>query len=72
MVVFDGGRAYLRWRHLWPVARQLVIIDRSQPSADEAAYELSTAFAERTAECPLFTDVRIPAGIEAVSLERQA
>ncbi len=71
VVVFDGGRAYIRWRHLWPTARQLVIIDRSMPSADEAAYELSTAFAERKAASPLLTDLRIPVGVEAISFERQ-
>jgi hypothetical protein len=72
VVVLDGGRAYLRWRHLWPTARQLVIIDRSRPSADEAAFELSTAFAERKADSPLLFDLDVPTGVEAVSFERQA
>lgn len=72
VIVFDGARAYVRWRHLWPAARQLVIIDRSSPSADEAAYELSMAFAERKADSPLLGDLRVPAGVEAISFERQA
>ncbi|HLH64161.1 MAG TPA: hypothetical protein VKV27_00520 [Solirubrobacteraceae bacterium] len=72
VVVFDGGRAYVRWRHVWPRARQLVIIDRSLPSAEEAADELSMAFAERKADSALLGKLKLPPAIEAVSFERHA
>jgi hypothetical protein len=72
VVIFDGGRAYLRWRHLWPDSQQLVIIDRSMSNAEEAAGELSMAFAERTADSGLLGTLKVPPGIEAISFERKA
>lgn len=72
VVVFDGGRAYVRWRHLWPQARQLVIIDRSLPSAEEAADELSMAFAERKEDSALLSKLKLPVAMEAISFERHS
>lgn len=72
VVIFDGGRAYLRWRHFWPGARQLVIIDRSLLSSEEAASELSMAFVDRVNESPLIRKLNVPAGIEAICFERGA
>jgi len=71
LVIFDGGRAYLRWRHLWPTARQLVIIDRSLSSAEDAASELSMAFIDRAKERSLPRRLKVPAGVEAICFERQ-
>lgn len=72
VVVFDGGRPYLRWRHLWPGARHLVLIDRSVTSAEEAASELSMAYIERAGDEPLFDSLEIPPGVEAIAFERAA
>jgi hypothetical protein len=72
VVIFDGGRAYLRWRHVWPEARQLVIIDRSVSSAEEAAGELSMAFIERERESNLLRKVEVPESVEAIIFERSA
>jgi hypothetical protein len=71
LVIFDGGRAYLRWRKLWPGARQLVIVDRSLSSAEDAASELSMAFIERVKERSLPHRLKVPAGVEAICFERQ-
>ena len=37
LVVFDGGRAYVRLSHAWPASHHLVVIDRSLASAEPAA-----------------------------------
>ncbi len=70
LVVFDGGRAYLRWRHIWRNAHQLVLIDRSSASAEDAAGELSMAFIERTGETSILDRLAVPGSLEAIAFER--
>jgi len=72
VVVYDGGRAYLRLRHAWPSAHKLVILDRSAPSSDEAAAELAEAFAYRSAGADVLGLVRVPPGIEALAFRGPA
>ena len=72
LVIYDGGRPYLRWRHVWPGAQQLVVLDRSLASAEEAATELSMAYAERAADSVLLNKSKVPAGLEAICFERRA
>lgn len=70
IAIYDGGRGYLRWRHLWPEALQLVIVDRSAPSAEEAASELSMAFIDRADDSQLLEGLVAPDSIEAVAFKR--
>jgi hypothetical protein len=65
LVIFDGGRPYLRLRHLWPAAHRLVIIDRSVGTAEEAADELSMAFIDRRSDSDLLESLGAPSSIEA-------
>ncbi len=71
VVIFDGGRGYIRWRHIWPAARQLVILDRSESSSEEAANAVSEAFVNRVCSMALPDEVSVPDGVEAVCFERQ-
>lgn len=40
VVVFDGAQGYLRWRTNWPASPALLILDRSETHATEAAVAL--------------------------------
>lgn len=72
LVIFDGGRAYVRWRDRWPTANQLVILDRSMTNAEDAAYELSMSYAERADDVEYLNPDRVPGGIECVTFARMA
>jgi hypothetical protein len=65
LVIFDGGRPYLRLRHLWPSAHRLVVIDRSLGTAEEAADELSMAFIDRRSDSDILEGLGAPSSIEA-------
>ncbi|MCA9647469.1 MAG: hypothetical protein KC492_42560 [Myxococcales bacterium] len=53
LVVFDGGRGYVRLAHEWPDAHHLVVLDASAPSAEPAAEVLNLSYFERIGECEL-------------------
>lgn len=69
LVIFDGGPAYLRWRHCWDQAHHVVLIDRSMPSAEEAGGELSLEFLERIGD-PVADGGDVPRSLEVVQFER--
>ena len=50
LVIFDGGRAYVRLAHAWPASHHLVVIDRSHASAESAAEALNLAYFERVGD----------------------
>jgi hypothetical protein len=68
LVVFDGGRGYIRLGHLWTSSHQMVIIDRSAPPAEPAAEALNFAYFERTGEVDLGI-AEIPLSMELVAFE---
>lgn len=71
LVILDGGRAYQRWRHTWPGAHHLVILDRALGSTEESAAHLSLAYAQRSADSDLLSCLRIPTTMEAIAFERR-
>jgi hypothetical protein len=71
LAIFDGARAFERWRFRWPHSNWLVLIDRGLPSADDGAAAVSQAYATRTAGSDVLDGVELPPEIEALSwLER--
>jgi hypothetical protein len=68
MVVFDGGRSYARLGHAWTASHHLVVIDRSQVSAEGAAEALNFAYFERSGECEL-TRLPCPSSMELLAFE---
>lgn len=45
--IFDGARAFLQMRHLWPAAHWLVILDRSAPDFISGVDQLNQHFMRR-------------------------
>jgi hypothetical protein len=68
IVVFDGGRAYVRLGHAWTSSHHLVVIDRSLPSAEPAAEALNFAYFERSGEDDLSASA-CPPSMELMSFE---
>lgn len=68
LIVFDGGRAYLRLGHCWGGSHHLVVIDRSHPSAEPAAEALNSAYYARVDECEL-SAAECPPSMELLSFE---
>lgn len=69
LVVYDGARAFLRYRHLWALSHRLVVLDRSAASSEDAADELAQDYAYSQGDSPLLQRFVIPAGFEAVAYE---
>jgi hypothetical protein len=64
-VVFDGALPYLRWRGNWPSSSALLVIDRSEAHAEEAAAALDQDRAlYSTMGWELDPSVELPDGIE--------
>ena len=68
LVVFDGVRGYARLGHAWTKSHHLVLIDRSQPSAEPAAEALNFAYFERVGEDDLAA-IDCPPSLELMSFE---
>jgi hypothetical protein len=68
LVVFDGGKAYVRFGHLWTSSHQLVVIDRSLPSAEPGAEALNLAYFERAGEPDLGVG-ECPPSMELISFQ---
>jgi hypothetical protein len=71
VVVYDGGRAYLRGRDEWPEANKLVLLDRSAPSAEDAAAELSAAAAYADRDDDVLGGLTAPEGVEVFSFRSE-
>lgn len=72
LAVLDGGRAFLRYRHLWPAAHKLVVLDRSTVSAEDACAELAQDMAYAQPDTELAWRLVIPDGIEFVAFAEAA
>lgn len=68
LVVFDGGKAYVRLGHLWTSSHHLVAIDRSLPSAEPGAEALNLAYFERVGEPDLGLG-ECPPSMELIAFE---
>jgi hypothetical protein len=68
LVVFDGGRAFLRGAGLWPESNRVVLVDRSGPASEPAAELLNSMFVERTGESDALS-VEVPASLEGVAFQ---
>jgi len=66
-VIFDGGTAFNNCRSQWSGANWVVLLDRSSPSATDAAAAVMESFAMRADEAPFPEELSIPGSIEALS-----
>lgn len=46
-IVFDGAIPFLKWRHDWPDAHWIVLLDRTDSHCDSAAAEVRSLYARR-------------------------
>lgn len=72
VAVLDGGRAFLRYRHLWPSAHKLVVLDRSTISAEDASAELAQDMAYAAEDTELSWRLVVPDGIEFAAFTEAA
>jgi hypothetical protein len=71
IVVFDGSKAFLRWRGLWPHSHWIVILDRTERdfgSAVETLNEAYTAYRRETANLDHLPSP--PGGVEMMAYVR--
>jgi len=71
LVLFDGAEGYLRWRHIWPQADWLVMLDRTARSFDDGVAGLVQEWTRR-ADDLTGEDFLIPAGVEALGYVRRS
>ena len=62
LAIFDGATAYLRWRHEFTAANNLILLDRCQPSAEDAAAAFIQEHAKRQGEFDICEEP--PHGVE--------
>jgi hypothetical protein len=72
LVIFDSARGYADWRHLWRSAHHIVVLDRSQPSAEVGAQAVQQAFYDRQDEWGTPVLSKLPASFECVGFLRRA
>ena len=69
VVVFDGVRAFARYRKRFPHSSWLVILDRCAPGLQEGAEIANEEFATRTGDFDLGTSATVPPGTEIQAFE---
>ena len=71
VVVFDGALGFNNWRSRWRRSSQIVLLDRTSPSAQAGADTVNYGYGIRLGDVDLLAQLELPASIEAVSyLER--
>lgn len=65
LAIFDGATAYLRWRQEFPGTNNLVLLDRCQPSAEDAAAAFIQEHAKRQGDFDVPEDA--PRGVEVAA-----
>lgn len=71
VVVFDGARAFTRYRSEFKESSWIVILDRCSPGLTEGADVANGEFATRAGNTNLITTLAIPAGTEVQAFERR-
>lgn len=66
LVIFDGGRGFLRFQRSWPEADKLIILERGDRRADEVSVVVERLFARRISQKSPMTMKSVPVGIECV------
>ncbi|MFX4263086.1 hypothetical protein ACOBQJ_12940 [Pelotomaculum propionicicum] len=67
-VIFDGGLAFLKWRHLWSEAQIVVLLDRTEPVFEKAVSELNNMYIHnRVDDAPQIQLPRPTLGVELVT-----
>lgn len=68
IVIFDGVRAFLRWRNRWEGADWVVVLDRTDPNLSPAADLLNQGYAVRSeGDAPSLERFEVPAGVELLA-----
>ncbi len=65
VAIFDGGNAFLRWRHLWPHTHAIVLLDRTGPYFEEGVQQLNAGAVRQGAVMLDFPGLaEVPSGCE--------
>ena len=70
VVVFDGARAFIRYRSRFTGSSWIVILDRCSPGLIEGADVANGEFAKRASNADLMSTLVAPAGTEVQAFER--
>jgi hypothetical protein len=71
VVVFDGGRAFSRYRSRFPKSSWIAVLDRCSPSFAEGAEVANQEFVTRAGPAPLLEGIDAPPGTEWQAFERR-
>lgn len=71
VAVFDGARAFTRYRTVFTRSSWVVILDRCSAGLMEGADVANTEFATRKGESDLMSKLTVPAGTETQAFERR-
>jgi hypothetical protein len=71
VVVFDGGRAFARYRTRFRQSSWIVILDRCSPALIEGAEIANEEFATRAGNTDLLDALTVPPGTEVQAFERR-
>ena len=71
VVVFDGARAFSRYRTEFMQSSWIAILDRCSPALMEGAEIANEEFVTRTGEIDLLSKQTIPAGTEVQAFQRR-
>lgn len=71
LAVFDGARAFTRYRAEFARSSWMVVLDRCSPGLMEGADIANAEFATRAGEIDLIGELTVPAGTEIQAFERR-
>ena len=66
-VLFDGAAGFLRWRHHWPKAHSVLLLERTDPYFIDAVNLINQGFVNRVDEGESQYVAHLPAGAEATA-----
>jgi hypothetical protein len=64
VLIYDGPRAYLKWRHRWPYEPSLLILDRSDPRARDGAETMNEEYVTKRISEWEPPPIDLPDGVE--------
>jgi hypothetical protein len=71
VVVFDGARAFARYRTEFAQSSWIAILDRCSPALMEGAEIANEEFATRASDIDLADGLTVPAGTEVQAFQRR-
>lgn len=72
VVIFDGGQAFLKWRHCWDKSNIIVLLDRTEPVFIDAVNEFNNRYIHNRLEDEVSLDLpAAPLGVELACFEEE-